>query len=64
MLWAADRVANAAMWIVVHQTYANRVRIDGQELMQDEFKADPEGHTGGSRISQPSLQLRPSLVVT
>ena len=42
MLWAADRVANAALWMVVHQTYANRVRIDGHELMQEEFKADPD----------------------
>jgi phosphoketolase len=29
---AADRVANAAMWLVVHQTYARTVHLDGRAL--------------------------------
>jgi len=29
LLCAADRVANAAMWLVAHMTYAHRVRLDG-----------------------------------
>ena len=48
LLCAADRVTNAAMWLVAHMTYAQRVRADGIALSQEDFKADPQGHTGGS----------------
>jgi len=48
LLSAADRVANAAMWLVVHMTYARRVRTDGRDLRPEDFKHDPQGHTGGS----------------
>jgi phosphoketolase len=48
LLAAADRVASAAMWLVVHQVYARNIYIDGRALKQDEFKKDPQGHTGGS----------------
>jgi len=47
LLYAADRVANAAMWIAVHETYARNVYLDGRDLGPDDFKPAPEGHTGG-----------------
>lgn len=47
-LAAADRIANAAMWLVVHMTYARNVYTDGRDLEAGDFKASPEGHTGGS----------------
>jgi phosphoketolase len=51
---AADRVANAAMWLVVHQTYARTVHLDGRALAPDDFKPDPEGHTGGALNMVPA----------
>lgn len=51
---AADRLANAAMWLVVHQTYAARVYLDGRALAADDFKATPEGHTGGALNMVPA----------
>ncbi len=48
LLAAADRVCSAAMWLVVHQTYADAVHLDGRPLATEEFKRRPEGHTGGS----------------
>jgi phosphoketolase len=48
LLHAADRVASAGLWLVVHQTYAKTVHVDGRPLSQEEFKRDPEGHTGGA----------------
>jgi phosphoketolase len=45
---AADRLCSAGMWLVVHQTYADRVFLDGRPLGQEDFKLRPEGHTGGS----------------
>ena len=47
-LAAADRIANAAMWLVVHMTYANRVYTDGRALAAADFKTSPQGHTGGA----------------
>ena len=47
-LWAADRLAVAGMWLTVHMTYADRVHPDGREMVAEDFKATPEGHTGGS----------------
>jgi len=54
LLSAADRVASAAMWLTVHMTYAQRVRWDGQPLGAEDFKASPEGHTGGSLNMVPA----------
>ncbi len=54
LLIAADRLTNAALWLVVHMTYARRVRLDGKPLLQDEFKPDPQGHTGGSLNMVPA----------
>ena len=51
---AADRVASAAMWLVVHQTYARTVRLDGHDLRAEDFKPDPEGHTGGALNMVPA----------
>lgn len=47
-LYAADRIASAGMWLVVHMTYARNVYLDGRDLDVEDFKEDPEGHTGGS----------------
>lgn len=48
ILGAADKVANSAMWLVVHMTYAKNVYLDGRDMDSDDFKLDPQGHTGGS----------------
>jgi phosphoketolase len=45
---AADRIASAAMWLVVHETYANRINLQGTPLETNDFKLNPQGHTGGS----------------
>src|SRR5690606_31942496 len=54
VLAAADRLANAAMWLVVHMTYSQRVRLDGAPLEADDFKPSPQGHTGGSLNMVPA----------
>ena len=46
LLAAADRVANAAMWLAVHQTYAKNIYLDGRKLNKSDFKKDPQGHLG------------------
>ncbi|HMN64395.1 MAG TPA: xylulose 5-phosphate 3-epimerase [Burkholderiaceae bacterium] len=48
VLWAADRIAAAGMWLTVHMTYARNVYLDGRPLAPGDFKEAPEGHTGGS----------------
>ena len=48
VLHAADRVASAGMWVVVHETYARNVYLDGRNLTPEDFKPQPEGHTGGA----------------
>ncbi|SFC49970.1 Phosphoketolase [Marinospirillum celere] len=53
-LKAADRLANAAMWLVVHATYAKKVDVEGQPLKPGDFKEDPQGHTGGSLNMVPA----------
>jgi len=54
MLRAADDIASAAMWVVVHMTYARRVFTDGRPLGHADFKPSPEGHTGGSLNMVPA----------
>jgi phosphoketolase len=54
VLHAADRIASAAMWLVVHETYARSVYLDGRELEVEDFKRDPEGHTGGALNMVPA----------
>jgi len=53
-LGAADRLASAAMWLVVHMTYARTVNLSGQPLQASAFKTAPEGHTGGSLNMVPA----------
>lgn len=48
LLAATDRICSAAMWLIVHMTYAKNVYLDGRELQARDFKDNPEGHTGGS----------------
>ena len=54
VLSGADRLASAAMWIVAHMTYANRVDLTGANLPATAFKETPEGHTGGSLNVAPA----------
>lgn len=53
-LIAADRLANAGMWLVVHMTYAQRVYLDGRAMTPEDFKSKPEGHTGGALNMVPA----------
>jgi len=55
VLAAADRLACAGMWTVVHMTYARRVDPSGAPLPADAFKEVPEGHTGGSLNMVPAF---------
>ena len=54
LLYALDRVTIAAMWIVVHETYARNVYLNGRELRSEDFKPNPEGHTGGALNMVPA----------
>ncbi|MCM2319239.1 MAG: xylulose 5-phosphate 3-epimerase [Pseudomonas sp.] len=51
---ALDRLTCAGLWLVVHMTYARRVHLDGSELQAEDFKARPEGHTGGALNMVPA----------
>lgn len=53
-LLVLDALTAAGMWLVVHMTYARRVRLDGQPLQADDFKPVPEGHTGGALNMVPA----------
>jgi phosphoketolase len=46
LLADADRITNAAMWLVIHQTYAKNIYLDGRKLKLNDFKSDPQGHLG------------------
>jgi phosphoketolase len=52
--YALDRLTAAGLWLVVHMTYARRVRVDGAALLAEDFKATPEGHTGGALNMLPA----------
>jgi phosphoketolase len=54
LIAAADRLANAGMWLVVHETYARSVYLDGRALKAEDFKPTPEGHTGGALNMVPA----------
>lgn len=49
-----DRLTSAGLWLVVHMTYCNRVDISGAALSAQDFKASPEGHTGGALNMVPA----------
>ncbi|MNZ28634.1 Xylulose-5-phosphate phosphoketolase [compost metagenome] len=51
---ALDRLTCAGLWLVAHMTYASRVRVDGQPLQAEDFKVQPEGHTGGALNMVPA----------
>jgi len=51
---AADHLTSAAMWLVVHMTYSNRVSLSGVALDAVDFKTNPQGHTGGSLNMVPA----------
>src|SRR3546814_854655 len=55
ILIAADRLAGAAMWTVVHMRYAERVHLSGAPLTAAAFKTTPEGHTGRSHTMFPAF---------
>lgn len=55
VLAAADRLTCAAMWTIVHMTYARRVDLSGAPLPREAFKPDPQGHTGGSLNMAPAF---------
>jgi phosphoketolase len=52
--YALDRLSAAGLWLVVHMTYAQRVRVDGTPLAAEDFKPTPEGHTGGALNMVPA----------
>lgn len=54
LLYALDRITSASMWIVVHETYAQNVYLDGRDLQPADFKPDPQGHTGGALNMVPA----------
>ncbi|HEU4685804.1 MAG TPA: hypothetical protein VFS39_14955 [Nitrospira sp.] len=54
VLSALDRLTSAGLWLVVHQTYARHVYLDGRPLETEDFKVRPEGHTGGSLNMVPA----------
>lgn len=60
-LVALDRLTAAGMWLVVHMTYANKVRLDGSDLVAEDFKVQPEGHTGGALNMVPGYAAYLSL---
>ena len=49
-----DRLTSAGLWLVVHMTYARRVDVSGQPLAPQDFKTNPEGHTGGALNMVPA----------
>jgi len=54
LLYALDRITSASMWVVVHETYARNVYLDGRDLRPEDFKPNPEGHTGGALNMVPA----------
>ncbi|MBR9910237.1 MAG: xylulose 5-phosphate 3-epimerase [Gammaproteobacteria bacterium] len=54
ILRAADRLTSAAMWLVVHMTYSTKVDFSGRALDTEDFKTNPQGHTGGSLNMVPA----------
>ena len=54
LLTALDRLTSAGLWLVVHQTYARNVYLDGRPLDVEDFKVQPDGHTGGALNMVPA----------
>ncbi len=53
-LQALDRLSCAGLRLVVHMTYARRLHPDGGPLEAEDFKDEPEGHTGGALNMVPA----------
>lgn len=53
-LQALDRLSVSGLWLVVHMTYARHARLDGSPLSADDFKPEPQGHTGGALNMVPA----------
>ncbi|QSP95289.1 xylulose 5-phosphate 3-epimerase [Marinobacter salinisoli] len=53
-LIALDRLTSAGLWLVAHMTYANRVEVSGSPLKPQDFKTQPQGHTGGALNMVPA----------
>ena len=54
-LQALDVITNQSMWLVAHMTYSKHVYLDGRPLCSEDFKQDPQGHTGGSLNMVPAF---------
>jgi phosphoketolase len=54
ILKAADRLCSQAMWLVVHMTYAENIKLGGEALSASDFKQSPQGHTGGALNMVPA----------
>ena len=54
ILIAADRICSQAMWLVIHMTYAENIKLDGRQLNAEDFKQSPQGHTGGALNMVPA----------
>lgn len=54
LLAAADRLGNMGLWLTAHMTYARHVYLDGRAMAATDFKAKPEGHTGGALNMVPA----------
>lgn len=54
LLNALDRLTSTGLWLVVHQTYARHVYLDGRPLATEDFKVQPDGHTGGALNMVPT----------
>jgi len=54
ILKAADRLCSQAMWLVIHMTYADNIKLNGAELKTSDFKQSPQGHTGGALNMVPA----------
>lgn len=48
LLAALDRLTSAALWLVAHMTYAQRLRMNGEPLQRTDFKPHPEDHNLGA----------------
>ena len=55
VLISLDIITNQAMWLVAHMTYSKYVYLDGRSLANNDFKQDPQGHTGGSLNMVPAF---------
>lgn len=53
-LASLDRLASAGLWLVAHMTYTKRVDPSGTPLLPNDFKTNPEGHTGGALNMVPA----------